>query len=268
MVHDRNRNPGKLRIGWQIKLRYGREVMLCPVLPKGFVMSNSLDRLKNKPNMGHGHVFPRADGVRARCGGPGICKDCGPEFAQLQKDLEAGGKTLGEVYPHLFSDPGVEEWIPDTGEGQQAGLGQQAGSMVPGLMGVVSGLASGIAGSTPPLQDNSTGDRPDLPPYEVKLDQTIPFESDNYFPTNHLQVQQLVGKMLTHIEALGIPAGQEKAAKDLVKQTIYGWFANVQENSMTSYRGCIAPLQMLRHADGTERKVVWLAVGDHAVSIG
>ena len=25
---------------------------------------------------GHGHVFPRADGAKARCGGPGICPEC------------------------------------------------------------------------------------------------------------------------------------------------------------------------------------------------
>lgn len=30
---------------------------------------------------GHGHVRPRADGVRARCGGPGICDECSREKA-------------------------------------------------------------------------------------------------------------------------------------------------------------------------------------------
>lgn len=34
------------------------------------------------PNNGHGHVRPRADGVRARCGGPGICGQCSVEAAQ------------------------------------------------------------------------------------------------------------------------------------------------------------------------------------------
>lgn len=29
-----------------------------------------------RPNVGHGHVFPRADGVVAKCGGPGLCRDC------------------------------------------------------------------------------------------------------------------------------------------------------------------------------------------------
>lgn len=32
---------------------------------------------------GHGHVVPRKDGARARCGGPGICSVCNEEFARL-----------------------------------------------------------------------------------------------------------------------------------------------------------------------------------------
>ena len=30
-------------------------------------------------NTGHGHVHPRSDGVKARCGGPGICSVCSKE---------------------------------------------------------------------------------------------------------------------------------------------------------------------------------------------
>lgn len=33
-------------------------------------------------NTGHGHVFPRADGVRARCGGPSICAECARDLAR------------------------------------------------------------------------------------------------------------------------------------------------------------------------------------------
>lgn len=32
---------------------------------------------------GHGHVIPRADGNRARCGGPACCTECARELAQL-----------------------------------------------------------------------------------------------------------------------------------------------------------------------------------------
>jgi hypothetical protein len=27
-------------------------------------------------NSGHGHVWPRPDGMKARCGGPGLCAEC------------------------------------------------------------------------------------------------------------------------------------------------------------------------------------------------
>ena len=33
------------------------------------------------PNNGHGHVFLRRDGARARCGGPGYCAACNSDFA-------------------------------------------------------------------------------------------------------------------------------------------------------------------------------------------
>lgn len=38
-------------------------------------------------NEGHGHVWPRPDGVRARCGGPGICDVCSKDQA-LAANLE------------------------------------------------------------------------------------------------------------------------------------------------------------------------------------
>lgn len=37
------------------------------------------------PNAGHGHVFPRPDGVKARCGGPGLCAECSGDLAHSQK---------------------------------------------------------------------------------------------------------------------------------------------------------------------------------------
>ncbi len=33
-------------------------------------------------NVGHGHVIPRPDGVRARCGGPGLCRECSQGMAR------------------------------------------------------------------------------------------------------------------------------------------------------------------------------------------
>jgi len=35
-------------------------------------------------NFGHGHVKPRPDGLKSRCGGPGICPQCSNELGQLR----------------------------------------------------------------------------------------------------------------------------------------------------------------------------------------
>lgn len=37
---------------------------------------------RDERNTGHGHVFLRPDGVRARCGGPGLCKECSADQAR------------------------------------------------------------------------------------------------------------------------------------------------------------------------------------------
>ncbi len=39
-------------------------------------------------NKGHGHVHERPDGVKARCGGPGICSVCALEMAQADSLLQ------------------------------------------------------------------------------------------------------------------------------------------------------------------------------------
>lgn len=36
-----------------------------------------------RTNTGHGHVRPRADGVKARCGGPGLCSECRREAGAM-----------------------------------------------------------------------------------------------------------------------------------------------------------------------------------------
>jgi hypothetical protein len=33
------------------------------------------------PNVGHGHVFPRPDGMKSRCGGPAMCSGCAQDLA-------------------------------------------------------------------------------------------------------------------------------------------------------------------------------------------
>lgn len=39
------------------------------------------DKAVSYPNEGHGHVFERPDGLKAKCGGPKICMDCARDLA-------------------------------------------------------------------------------------------------------------------------------------------------------------------------------------------
>lgn len=61
-----------------------------------------------------------------------------------------------------------------------------------------------------------------------------------YFPISVKQVEDLLGKTLTQLEVMNLR--NEKATKDVFRQLIWGWYNNVQENSLTSYQGCIAPI--------------------------
>jgi hypothetical protein len=36
-------------------------------------------------NTGHGHVWARPDGMKARCGGPSICSECALDLARYQQ---------------------------------------------------------------------------------------------------------------------------------------------------------------------------------------
>lgn len=96
----------------------------------------------------------------------------------------------------------------------------------------------------------------------IILDHDVDVTTDYYFPTNYSQVSNLIGRMLTHVDALGLPSGQEKATKDLVRQSIQQWWSDVEDNSMTSFKGCIGPIEVRRNANGTEKQYVWLAKWD------
>lgn len=47
-------------------------------------MSFDTQKLALQALAGHGHVKPRPDGVRMRCGGPAVCRVCQQEKAQLE----------------------------------------------------------------------------------------------------------------------------------------------------------------------------------------
>jgi len=51
-------------------------------------------------NQGHGHVFPRSDGLKARCGGPGLCQVCSRDLGvklRAENDLAIYGASRIEV---------------------------------------------------------------------------------------------------------------------------------------------------------------------------
>lgn len=66
--------------------------------------------MSGNKNHGHGHVNPRPDGLRARCGGPGLCADCTKEAAiknnqaieskNLALSLVAAGKAERQKEPN------------------------------------------------------------------------------------------------------------------------------------------------------------------------
>ena len=53
--------------------------------------------LDNRTNEGHGHVVPRADGNRTRCGGPRTCKVCALEADTYGLPSGAMGVLLTEI---------------------------------------------------------------------------------------------------------------------------------------------------------------------------
>ena len=117
-------------------------------------------------------------------------------------------------------------------------------------------------GSEAAIAVADAGERHDLPTPFLEAS-----PSDVFIPINQPQIGDLLGKLLTQIESMGLPERAESATKSLIRQHVQGWFGDARTNAVTSYRGCIAPIQVLRNPNGTERKYVWLAEGDHAVSV-
>lgn len=50
---------------------------------------------------GHGHVFPRADGAVAKCGGPKICSECAKDQAVLDARLFGNGWLMVDGHGRL-----------------------------------------------------------------------------------------------------------------------------------------------------------------------
>lgn len=58
-------------------------------------------------NTGHGHVWARPDGVKARCGGPGICSVCSRDFHEHRVVIAGPAIPLAPPAP-VGSDSGQQ----------------------------------------------------------------------------------------------------------------------------------------------------------------
>ncbi|MEX6684310.1 hypothetical protein AB2C60_25505 [Pseudomonas aeruginosa] len=76
-------------------------------------------------NVGHGHVFPRADGVKMRCGGPGLCSECSADAARARAALAQPSPASGldplDLAPHAeaFNEAPDEALKPDQAEAER-----------------------------------------------------------------------------------------------------------------------------------------------------
>lgn len=67
-------------------------------------------------NTGHGHVWERPDGLKARCGGPGFCQVCSGDQAYLKHLDETGGIVEPvSVSPRSLAEVRAEmaRWLQD-----------------------------------------------------------------------------------------------------------------------------------------------------------
>lgn len=48
-------------------------------------------------NSGHGHAWERPDGLKARCGGPGFCRECAGDLMMLAA-ARKGDEKVGSYY--------------------------------------------------------------------------------------------------------------------------------------------------------------------------
>lgn len=76
-------------------------------------------------NTGHGHVWSRPDGMRARCGGADMCRACMADAATL------AGRVEGERVPAL-------RWEPRA-DGVRGSWGFSGGAVVAGVMSIPGG---------------------------------------------------------------------------------------------------------------------------------
>lgn len=53
---------------------------------------------------GHGHVFPRPDGMKMKCGGPGICQECSRDAAQKAQQEASAAQAVPELTSRVVNE--------------------------------------------------------------------------------------------------------------------------------------------------------------------
>ncbi|MBM9931827.1 hypothetical protein JTL83_06655 [Pseudomonas aeruginosa] len=88
-------------------------------------------------NVGHGHVFPRADGVKMRCGGPGLCSECTADAsrarAALAQPSPASDLDPFNLAPHAeaFNEAPDEALRPEQAGGDERDFQAEGAQEVP-----------------------------------------------------------------------------------------------------------------------------------------
>lgn len=59
-------------------------------------MNGQFDRIGT--NAGHGHAWPRPDGVKARCGGVALCRECAADAAMVERWRRSGAHDPGAAH--------------------------------------------------------------------------------------------------------------------------------------------------------------------------
>lgn len=67
-------------------------------------------------------------------------------------------------------------------------------------------------------------------------------DDHTFYPLNHNQVRDLLGKLLTQLDAMGLPDRVHAANKALMMQAVWRWWDGVYSNATTSAVGCLAPV--------------------------
>lgn len=83
---------------------FSADITLGVAPPEALAAPEPLGTPIDHTNRGHGHVIPRADGVKARCGGPPLCRTCGTEQARV---MASGQQMVASAVkpPRTTADP-------------------------------------------------------------------------------------------------------------------------------------------------------------------